>query len=67
MNIQTELTAKQKAAIKRSDRSLADNGLTTYTAMEEALYGALTAAHDAVTMGKRLAAMLRVQEVGDER
>lgn len=59
---ESELTKKQQVAVKRCDRSLADNGLITYTKLEQNMYGALVAAQEAVELGKQLCQQIEVLE-----
>jgi len=59
---QPELTKKQQDAVKRVDRSLMDNQLTTYSVMENQLYMALTAALESVEMGKQIVTCLDREE-----
>lgn len=49
-----ELTKKQKQAVKVVDAKLTQAGLTTYSQMEDQLFAALFAAHEAVGLGKKL-------------
>jgi len=59
---QPEPTKKQQDAIKRVDRSLTDNQLTTYSVMENQLGMALTAAWESVEMGKQIVTSLDRKE-----
>lgn len=56
------LTSKQMNAIKAVDEQLVKAGLTSYTKMEDTLYGALTMANDGVVLGQQLKALLEQSE-----
>jgi hypothetical protein len=57
-----DLDVYQKATVFACDELLKDRGLMTYTQMEEALFAALTAANEAIQIGKSLAGRLQEDE-----
>lgn len=50
----TPLTDSQKAAVAAADAVLKENGLKTYSQMEEMAFGAMVQTLEAVSIGKEL-------------
>jgi hypothetical protein len=65
----TTLDKAQRTAVKRMDNIARANSLPTYKELENRLYMALTAAHDALELGYTLTARLKdeaQEESGEE-